>query len=200
MSTGAPKATAFDETYFNRYYFDATSRIADRAYFDRLARFLGAYLAFLDCRTERILDAGCGPGFIHRGLRRAFPDVHIDAFDISAYVCDKYGWQCASIDAYDAKRPYDLVICHDVLQYLDRQSAANALDKFGKLTHGALYFSVLTREDWNSNCDQGLTDGDTYLRSSSWYRKKLSLEFVNAGGGLYFKRDADVALYALEHI
>ena len=135
-----------------------------RAYFDRLARFLGAYLAFLDCRIKHILDAGCGPGFLHRGLRRAFPGAHIDAIDISEYVCSKFGWQCSSIEDYDAKRRYDLVICHDVMQYLDRPRAMRALEKLGKLTRGALYFSVLTREDWDSNCDQGLTDGATYRR------------------------------------
>ena len=194
------KATAFDKTYFNRYYFDEKTRIADRAYFDRLARFLGAYLAFLDCRIKHILDAGCGPGFLHRGLRRAFPGAHIDAIDISEYVCSKFGWQCSSIEDYDAKRRYDLVICHDVMQYLDRPRAMRALEKLGKLTRGALYFSVLTREDWDSNCDQGLTDGATYRRSSDWYRKILAREFLNAGGGLYIKRDADVVLYALEHV
>ena len=101
---------------------------------------------------------------------------------------------------YDAKRRYDLVICHDVMQYLDRPRAMRALEKLGKLTRGALYFSVLTREDWDSNCDQGLTDGATYRRSSDWYRKILAREFLNAGGGLYIKRDADVVLYALEHV
>ncbi len=194
------KGAAFDETYFNRYYFDAHTRIADRTYFDRLARFLGAYLAFLDCPVERILDAGCGPGFLHRGLRRAFPDVPIDAIDVSEYLCGKYGWQCAAIEDFETKRRYDLVICHDVLQYLDRPAALTALKKFEKLTRGALYFSVLTREDWESNCDQGLTDGETYRRPSEWYRKNLAPKFANAGGGLYIKRDSNVVLYALEHL
>ena len=39
-------ADSFDETYYDHYYFDARTRVADQSYFDRLARFIGAYLAF----------------------------------------------------------------------------------------------------------------------------------------------------------
>jgi len=189
----------FDENYFDRYYFNETTRIADWGYFEQLARFIGSYVTLLDCPVDCILDVGCGPGLMHTGLRRAFPNADIHAFDVSEYVCRKFGWQCSSIEDYDVKQSYDLVVCHDVLQYLDGPNALRALSNLEKLAKAALFFSVLTREDWEQNCDQILTDGNTYRRSASWYRTELSRAFKNAGGGLYIKRDSGVVLYSLEH-
>ena len=194
------KPDSFDKAYFQRFYFDAGTRVADPSYFDRLAGFIGAYLTFLDCPVDSILDAGCGPGLLHRELRRAFPGVRIDGIDVSEYVCKRYGWQCCSIEDYVHEGGFDLVVCHDVLQYLDRPAAIQALERLASLTGVALYFGVLTREGWISNCNQNRTDGDVYLRSSAWYRRQLSKEFRNAGGGVYVKRDAEVVMYALEHL
>jgi SAM-dependent methyltransferase len=200
MRDGAVKSGSFDEAYFERFYFDENTRVAEPSYFDRMAGFIGAYLAFLDCPIETILDAGCGAGLLHDGLRRAFPGVRIDAIDVSDYACQRFGWQCASIEEYEHKAGFDLVICHDVLQYLNRRAAVRALDKLARLTHAVLFFGVLTREDWERNCDRIRTDGDAHLRSSAWYRRRLSKAFLNAGGGVYVKRGTEVVLYALEHL
>jgi len=191
-------AEKFDAGYYERFYFSAATRIADPEYFDRLAEFVGAYLAHLGCSVKHILDAGCGAGLMHAGLRRTWPSVSIDACDVSDYACERYCWQCASIATFETKKIYDLVICHDVVQYLDRRAADAALTKLAGLSRTALFFGVLTREDWEQNCDKDLTDSDAHLRSSGWYRKRLSKQYRNAGGGVYIKRDADVVLYALE--
>lgn len=192
------KANAFDQAYFERFYFNRGTRIAEPAYFDQLSAFVGAYLKLLDCPVARILDVGCGAGLLHRGLRRAFHGVKIDACDVSEYVCERFGWQCVSIEELQVKNTYDLVICHDVLQYLDDKAAARAIAKLAALSHGALLFGVLTREDWQSNCDQTLTDSNAHMRSTAWYRRRLGAHFRNAGGGIYIKRDANVVLYSLE--
>jgi 2-polyprenyl-3-methyl-5-hydroxy-6-metoxy-1,4-benzoquinol methylase len=193
-------ANAFDQAYFERFYFNRRTRIAEPAYFDRLAAFAGAYLKLLDIPVGRVLDVGCGAGLLHRGLRRAFKGVKIDACDVSEYVCARFGWQCVSIEELEVKRSYDLVVCHDVLQYLDDKAASRALTKLAALTHCALLFGVLTREDWESNCDQDLTDRNAHMRGTAWYRRRLGAHFHNVGGGLYIKRDANVVLYSLESL
>ena len=192
------KANAFDQAYFDRYYFNRRTRIAEPAYFDHLSGFVGAYLKLLACPPRRVLDIGCGAGLLHRGLRRAFKGVKIDACDVSEYVCQRYGWQCVSIEDLTVKHSYDLVICHDVLQYLDDKAASRAIDKLAALSHCALLFGVLTREDWDNNCDQTLTDSNAHLRRTAWYRRRLGAHFRNAGGGLYIKHDAEVVLFSLE--
>lgn len=190
----------FDQTYFQKFYFNPATRIAEPRYFDRLAAFVGSYLNLLGCTVKRVLDVGCGPGLMHPGLKRAFPRVRIDAIDVSAYACRKYGWCHQAIEEMEVVETYDLVICHDVLQYIENKAAERALRKLAALTQSALFFSVLTREDWLRNCDQRLTDRNAHLRTSSWYRRRLSADFRNAGGGLYIKHDADIVLYALEHL
>lgn len=192
------KARSFDQAYFERYYFNPRTRIAERAYFDRVAAFAGAYLAMLDCPVKRVLDVGCGAGLMHRGLRRALPGVHIDACDASEYACRRFGWLHTTIEELEIAEPYDLVICHDVLQYLDHAAARRAIEKLAAFTDCALLFGVLTKEDWKENCDRSLTDSDAFIRSSAWYRKELRRHFRNAGGGMYLKRDANVVLYSLD--
>ncbi len=188
----------FDAAYFQRYYFSAATRVAEPDYFARLGRFVAAYLDMLGCRVERVLDAGCGPGLMHVGLREAWPGVSITGVDASAHACAEYGWEHARLQDFDTDQSYDLVICHDVVQYLGHREAAAVMAKLARWTHCALFFGVLTREDWEQNCDQTLTDGDVFRRRASWYRRHLRDTFRNAGGGLYIRRDADVVLYALE--
>jgi len=55
----------------------------------------------------------------------------------------------------------------DVLQYLPNADAAAAIDNLARLCHGAMYFNLLTREDWEENCDRQRTNGEVYLRSSA---------------------------------
>ncbi|MCB1745793.1 MAG: class I SAM-dependent methyltransferase [Gammaproteobacteria bacterium] len=188
----------FDAEYYRRYYFSPVTRIAEPEYFEHLADFVAAYLKVLDCPVTRVLDAGCGAGLFHPGLRRAWPEVEIEAFDASPYACAEYGWRHDSLETFDSAETYDLVICHDVLQYLDRPAAEAALAKLSRLTHAALFFSVLTTEDWRRNCDQQRTDSNAHLRSARWYRRRLEPDFRNAGGGLYVRRDAGIVLFALE--
>jgi SAM-dependent methyltransferase len=192
------KANAFDQAYFERYYFNRRTRIAEPSYFDQLAAFVGSYLSLLDCPIGRILDIGCGAGLLHRGLRRAFHGVKIDACDVSEYVCERFGWQCTSIEDLAVKESYDLVICHDVLQYLDNKAASSAIDKLASLTHCAMLFGVLTIEDWEHNCNQELTDSNAHMRTTAWYRRELGKYFRNAGGGVYIKLEAPVVMYSLE--
>lgn len=193
-------ASRFDRAYYERFYFNPRTRIAEPAYFDRLAGFVAAYLRLLECPVERVLDVGCGAGLLHRGLQTAFPGVHIDACDASEYICQRYGWTHSTIEALEIEHTYDLVICHDVLQYLDRKAAAHAIEKLTAATHCALMFGVLTHEDWEQNCDQERTDDNVHIRPSSWYRRRLAGAFRNAGGGLYIRRDAGIVLYSLESV
>ena len=59
---------------------------------------------------------------------------------------------------------------------------------------------VLTIEDWRENCDRSRTDGDVHMRSTRWYRRRLSRWFVNIGGGVYLKRPVDVAVWSLDRL
>lgn len=189
----------FDETYYTRYYFDADTRVAEPAYYDNLARFIGAYSGLLSVGVRSILDLGCGTGTFQKPLLKRFPKARYCGVDVSAYACELYGWERGSVVDY-ADDPFDLVICHDVLQYLGTGEAKRAMRNLDVLCNGMLYFSVLTTEDWEKNCDQSRTDSNVALRSAEWYRSRLKPFFRNLGGGAYLSRKCDIALYALEHL
>jgi len=194
------KKRIFDEEYYARYYEDRKTRVADPVYFDRLARFIAAYSGLLETRIRSILDLGCGTGVLKKPLMRRFPKANYTGVDISPYACGKYGWELGSVSDYSSPGYFDLVICHDVLQYLSNAQASVAIKNLDNLCQGVLYFSVLTEEDWSDNCDKARTDSEVYLRSADWYRPKLRRHFRNLGGGAYLSRGVDVALYALEHL
>ncbi len=186
----------FDQAYFQRFYENPTTRVAAPADYGNLARFIAAYLRLLNLPVARILDVGAGVGGFQRPLVREFPGCEYQGIDVSQYACARYGWQQCSIVDF-TQGHFDLVICHDVAQYLSARDAAQALRNLAELCHGVLYFSALTREDWRDNCDQQRTDGAVHLRSTRWYAERLKPAFRNAGGGVFIARRANAVCYSL---
>ncbi len=78
--------------------------------------------------------------------------------ETSEYLCERFGWDHGLIQDYKAKKPFDLVVCYDVVQYLDSATAKRALANLSRLCRGMLYFTALTKKDWEENCDQSRTD------------------------------------------
>ncbi|MSQ67542.1 MAG: class I SAM-dependent methyltransferase [Gammaproteobacteria bacterium] len=189
-------AAGFDRAYFQRFYANPATRVALPADYANLARFLAAYLRLLKLPVASILDVGAGMGGLRRPLLRAFPGSEYRGIDVSDYVCARYGWQQRSIVDF-APGCFDLVVCHDVAQYLSAREASDALCNLAELCRGALYFSALTREDWRNNCDQQRTDRAVHLRSARWYAERLKPAFRNAGGGVFIARRANAVCYAL---
>lgn len=195
-SSPPPAEDVFDASYFDRFYGRRATRVAEPADSTRLARFVAAYAALLELPVRRILDVGAGTGRFMRPLLRAFPGATYEGIDVSEYACTRHGWRRCSITDFE-HGSFDLVICNDVLQYLDRREAALAFERLADRCRGLLYFSALTREDWLQNCDQSRTDRAVHLRSTRWYRRQLATGFRNLGGGLFLRRSAPIVIYSL---
>ena len=146
----------FDAAYYDRFYVDPETRATSVAEQTTLGTFIAAYLRYLDVEIERILDLGCGLGTLLNTIQQAFPGAVATGVERSAYLCETHGWIRGSVEDY-ADAPHDLVICSDVLGYLDDTACGSALDNLARLTAGALYLSVLTREDLDV-CDPDHTD------------------------------------------
>ena len=188
----------FDRDYYQRYYYDPRSAVATRAEMRARARLIAAFVGHVGLPVRRILEAGCGTGLLRAELRRLLPPAHYTALEASEYLCRRHGWRHGHIEELRARVPFDLVVCYDVLQYLDSAHAARALRNFARLTRGALYFSALTRGDLLRNCDRERTDADVHLRSALWYRTRLGRHFREAGLGLWLRRGAPLTLWELE--
>ena len=75
-----------------------------------------------------------------------------------------------------------------------------AIAKFANLCRGILYFSALTKLDWEANCDTQRTDSNVHLRTGDWYRKRLRQNFSEAGAGFWLRKGAPLTLWELESV
>jgi SAM-dependent methyltransferase len=197
-AAAAPRRAGFDRAYYQRYYFDRRTAVATRSEVRARARLVAAFTAHVGLPARRILDVGCGTGLLRSALMRLLPRAHYVGLESSDYLCRRYGWEQGRIEEYRARARFDLVICYDVLQYLPAPAAERALLNFARLSRGALYFTALTRHDYQQNCDQARTDPNVYLRSAAWYRARLRRQFHEAGLGFWLRRGAPLTLWELE--
>jgi SAM-dependent methyltransferase len=148
--------------------------------------------------VRRILDAGCGTGAMRRTLLRHLPRSIYVGLETSEYLCQRYGWEHGLVETYRATVPFDLIVCYDVLQYLDDRRAGAAIANLTRLCVGVLYCTVLTRQDWLRNCDRKRTDANVHLRTGEWYRARLRRGFREIGAGFWLARRAPLAIWELE--
>lgn len=189
----------FDKSYYDRFYRDPETRAVSPAAVRRQANFLANYLKYLEIPVKRVIDVGCGTGVLLRALQKLYPRAQVDGVEYSDYLCRRYGWAKGSVMDYQPKHAADLVICNDVLGYLDDDDCAHAIDNLSAFTGSALFLGVLTEEDLIL-CDRSRTDCTQITRSVSWYQQHLASDFVAVGGGLYLKQPLDVTVWQLERI
>jgi SAM-dependent methyltransferase len=195
-----PPSERFDAEFYRRHYVNRRTRVVTRKEMARRADLVAAFVRHGELRVRSILDVGCGLGLMRDQLVRHFPGARYTGLEVSEYLCRRFGWEQGSAATYDPGRRFDLVICYDVLQYLETRAAAAALRNLGRLCRGVLHFGALTREDWELYCDQRNTDRDVHMRPGLWYRRRLAPAFINAGSGMFVRRGAPVHLWELDQV
>lgn len=190
----------FGRAYYQRFYRNAHSSVTSQAEMTARANLIAAYVKHIDCPVGSILDAGCGLGLMRTALLRTLPGATYVGLEYSEYLCEKYGWLNGSIADYRPRQPFDLVVCYDVLQYLDDASATKAMRNFANLCRGVLFFSALTRRDWRENADQRRTDPAVTMRTAEWYRSRLRRHFRQIGAGFWIRRGAPLVTWELESV
>jgi len=188
----------FDAEFYRRYYRDPATRVSTRGDQARLAALACAQTAYLGFRVRRVLDAGCGLGHMKETVMGFFPRARYVGLEASDYLARRFGWVHAGLEDYRPGTPFDLIICHDVLQYLDDRTAARAITNLGRISRGTLYLSALTLEDWRTTADRSRSDGGVHLRPADWYRRRLGRHFRPAGSGLLVRRGYTPVFWELE--
>jgi 2-polyprenyl-3-methyl-5-hydroxy-6-metoxy-1,4-benzoquinol methylase len=188
----------FDKGYYDRYYRNPRTAVTTQAEMTCRAALIAAGVDYLGMPVRRILDAGCGVGLLRKPLLKRLKRAEYTGLEVSDYLAQRFGWQQGSLTSWRPRERYDLVVCYDVLQYLTREEARAAIKNLGRLCRGVLYFSALTTEDWNENCDQARTDKVPGIRSARWYRRELNRDFESVGCGLWMRRTAPLVCWAMD--
>ncbi len=191
-------ATVFGPAYFRKFYLKAATRVTTPNEMRSRARLIAAILAHAGIPVRSILDAGCGIGLLRKPFAEVLPRARYVGIETSDYLCGRYGWVRGSVIDYSPRKPSDLVVCYDVLQYLSDRDASRAIVNLANLSRSALYVSALTREDWRENCDKTRTDRAVHLRSGAWYRRRLKRHFRYLGLGVWLRKDVTALLWDLE--
>jgi trans-aconitate methyltransferase len=188
----------FDESFYRRFYSTAKTRVTSREEMRRLGNEVAAIVQRLEIPVRRILDAGCGLGWLRAPLLKAWPNASYTGIEVSEYLCKRHGWTHASLADFRPRGQFDLVICNDVLQYLSDRDAVRACAALGRLCRGALYFNVPTRGDWQRNADRSVSDANIRLRSAKWYRDRLDERFHHVGRGVHVRRSVSIVEWEME--
>jgi SAM-dependent methyltransferase len=193
--------TRFDHEYYQRFYQRVESRASGPEEFARLARFALSYLRYIEIPIREVLDLGCGLGRWKAALAEYDPEIRYTGVDPSPYLVEEYGWIEGTVASFRSRRKYDLVICQDVLSYLEPRQVKDALANIARLCRGAAYIQVVTKQDWDNDVvDPKHTDLNMNRLDAQWYRKALGRHFVNCGGGLYLPKNSSVVLWELERL
>ena len=110
-------------------------------------------------RDAKILDVGCGDG--RHALYLAKLGFSVDAFDISKNAIEKLNylksihdlnlntWVCDVLD-FDFQYPYDLIIIHGVLQFIDKSKQPTVIELLKKWTKAEGYHIIALFTDEES--------------------------------------------------
>lgn len=190
------KNSRFDEKYFDRFYGKRPVRTMNEV--SRLAAAVHELVAWWGGSIQSVLEVGAGPGDWSNWYRTMYPQVRVLSTDVSEHACARYGHEHRDIAEWAPRRPYDLVVCMDVMQYLDDRRASRALQNLATATRTCLYFDALTAHDAKHTVDRASTDLDAHLRPGEWYRTRLSRHFTQAGAGLWVRKSGAIVLHELE--
>ena len=198
---GRVSGKQYDEQYFDRWYRGADGVGSGEALRRNVALAVAVAESVLDAPLERVLDVGCGEGRWQPVLRGLRPEATYLGIDPSEYAVERFGaernlrsgsFEELSYHVFDM--PFDLVVCSDVLHYLDDATIRRGLPALEERCGGVALLETFTEED----DPEGDRDG-FHLRPAAWYREVFAeAGFVSIGLQMYVPREIAEDLDALD--
>jgi SAM-dependent methyltransferase len=181
----------YDQRYFDRWYrhegFGSRARLHRKAHF---ALSSAEYL--LERPVRNVLDVGCGEAPWRAALRRHRPNIAYVGVDPSEYAVERYGrardirlGSFGALDGVDLPGPFDLIVCADVVLYVNDRDLRRGLESIAALLRGVAYVEIFTAHDD--------IEGDLSLfhrrRPSTYDRIVASVGLTRVGPHLYVGAD-----------
>lgn len=194
---------SYDQAYFERWYRDPADRVSTRASLERKVRMAVGVAEFLLGRPIRtVLDVGCGEAPWFPILGRMRPRLRYTGIDSSDYVLRRFGAErnirrgsLGQLGRMRIRGDVDLIVCADVLQYVDTREIERGLRAIRRLLGGVAYIETFSTEDEMEGDRMGWRE-----RSAGEYRR-LFREAGLTQCGPYCFTDLDelYMLNAFEH-
>jgi SAM-dependent methyltransferase len=195
---------SYDHAYFERWYRHPTDRVSTRESLERKARMAIAVTEFLIGRRIRtILDVGCGEAPWFPVIRRLRPEATYTGIDSSDYVLARFGaarnirrGSLGDLAKMKLRRDVDLIVCADVLQYVDTPELERGLRSIRRLLGGVAYIETFATEDQMEGDRAGWIE-----RTAAQYRRLFRRAgLTQCGPYCYTNLDALDTLNAFEHM
>jgi trans-aconitate methyltransferase len=188
----------FDADYYRRFY--GRRPVHNRRQIAYLGEGVTSLAAWWRIPIRSVLDVGAGKGYWRDWLAETHPTVKYHGIDASEYACQRFHHQLADIAVWTPRRKFDLVVCQSVLQYLDDTDAAKAIETLALACRGLLLFDAPTIDDRDAVLDLSNTDLDVHWRTGDWYRERLTVGFMEIGGGMWLSRGSTALFCELERV
>lgn len=145
-----------------------------------------AFCRHIGLNITRFADVGAGTGWWAKEFAKRYPACrHVETYDASHAACRLYGHRRVELEKLGGHEA-DLVVCRDVLRYLDDRSAEKGIRRLARKCRGVLYLHVVTSDD---EVDEEASDMTGFFRTTSWYRRRLSAAgFTDCGMGLFVSK------------
>jgi SAM-dependent methyltransferase len=164
----------YDRAYFDRWYRDPASAVIHRGV---LARRVQLAIAAAEYLLERpivsVLDVGCGEAPWRALVLHARPEARYVGVDSSEYVVRRYGrsrnivlGRFGDLGRLELGGPFDLVVCSDVMHYVEDAELTRGVRAIARLTAGLAFLEVFPREDDTEGDDVGYV-----ARSAAAYQR-----------------------------
>jgi SAM-dependent methyltransferase len=196
----------YDRKYFHRWYRDPDDRVVTRSSLERKVRFAVGIAEFLLERpVATVLDIGCGEAPWLGVLRRMRPAIRYVGVDPSDYVLARFGASrhirrgtfggLGRVSPPLPKR-IDLIVCADVLQYVDIRDVERGLRAIRRLLGGVAYIEAYTTADFMEG-----DRVDWHERTAAEYRRVFRrVGLTQCGPYCYVNLDALDTLNVFEHM
>lgn len=192
----------YDRAYFDDWYRGEDPPVGTEEDLHRaVALAVAATESVMARPLESVLDVGCGEGRWQPVLRALRPDAVYLGIDSSDYAVERFGaarnlrrGRFGDLSYHVFDDPFDLVVCSDVLHYLDDEEILQGIGALAERTAGVAAIDVFTAEDH--------PEGDRVdfrSRPAAWYRQVLAdAGLVPVGLQMYVTKETAEILEALD--